>query len=102
MLVLLHHLGAENVGRHQVRRELDAAGVEAEHDAERLDQLGLGEAGHADQQRVAAGEQRDQRALDHAFLAEDDAADAVADPGDVGQRLFGLGDHLLFAERGSA
>ena len=96
MLVLLHHLGAENVGRHQVGRELDAAGIQAEHDAERLDQLGLGEAGNADQQRVAAGQQRDQRALDHAFLAEDDPADAVPDPGNIGQRLFGLGDHVPF------
>ena len=33
-------------------------GVEAEHDAHGLDQLGLGEAGHADQQRVAAGQDR--------------------------------------------
>ena len=80
MLVLLHHFGAENVGRHQVGRELDAARIEAQHDAERLDQLGLGEARHADQQRVAAGEQRNQRALDHAFLAEDDAADARPGP----------------------
>ena len=54
----LQHLGAEDVGRHQVGRELDAAGVEAEHDAHGLDQLGLGEAGHADQQRVAAATAR--------------------------------------------
>ena len=95
MLVLLHHLGAEDVGRHQVRRELDAAGIEAEHDAQRLDELGLGEAGDADQQRMAAGKQRHQRPLDDAFLAEDDAADAVAHAGNVGERPFGLGDHVL-------
>ncbi len=76
MLVLFHHFGAENVGRHQVRRELDAAAIEAEHDAERFDELGLGKARNADQQRVAACEQRDQRALDDAFLAEDHPADA--------------------------
>ena len=99
MIVLFHHLGAEDVGRHQIGRELDAAGIEAEHHAQRLDQLGLGEPGNADQQRVAAGEQRHQRALDHGLLAEDDAADAGADSGNVGQRLFGLGDHLLFADR---
>ena len=51
---LLQHLGAEDVGRHQVGGELDAPGVEPEHDAHGLDQLGLGEAGHADQQRMAA------------------------------------------------
>jgi hypothetical protein len=56
-IVLVHHFGAEDVGWHQVGRELDAARVEAEHDAERLDQLGLGKAGHADEQRMAAGQQ---------------------------------------------
>jgi hypothetical protein len=73
-LVLLHHLGAEDVGWHQVGRELDAARVEAEHDAQCLDQLGLGKARHADEQRMAAGQKRHQCALDDAFLAEDDRA----------------------------
>jgi hypothetical protein len=45
---LLQHLGAENVGGHQVGRELHATRVEPEHRAERFDQLGLGEARHAD------------------------------------------------------
>ena len=54
----LQHLGADDVGRHQVGRELDAARVEPEHDAHGLDQLGLGEAGQADQQRVAAATAR--------------------------------------------
>ena len=54
----LQHLGAENVGGHQVGRELDAPRVEAERGAQGLDQLGLGEARHADQQRVAAATAR--------------------------------------------
>ena len=84
---LFQHLGAENVGRHQVGRELDAARVEPERDAHGLDQLGLGEARHADQQRMAAGQHRDQRAIDHAFLAEDDRADR----GPGGARMRGGG-----------
>ena len=44
-------------------------------DAQGLGQLGLGEAGDADQQGVAAGQQGDQGVLDHPLLAEDDAAD---------------------------
>ncbi len=50
----LQHFAAENVGRHQVGRELNAARIEAERDPHRFDQLGLGEAGHADQEAVAA------------------------------------------------
>ena len=98
--VLFHHLGAEYVRRHQVRRKLNAAGIEAEHNAERLDQLGLGETRHADQQGVAAGEKRDQRALDHALLAEDDTPDAVSNSRNVSERLLGLRDHVLFADYG--
>ena len=60
----LQHLGAEDVGRHQIGRELHAPGVEAEHGAERLDELGLGEARHADKQAVAARQKRDQSLLD--------------------------------------
>ena len=45
---------AQDVGRHQVGRELDALGFHAEHDAQRVDQLGLGEARNADQQKMAA------------------------------------------------
>ena len=92
----LQHFAAEDVGGHQVGRELDAPGVEAEHGAERLDQLGLGEAGHADQHAVAAGQDGDQRVLDHLLLAEDHRADAVLGRGDVrGRGLGGADDHVF-------
>ena len=84
----LQHLGAENVGRHQIGRELDAARVEPERDAHGLDQLGLGEAGHADQQRMAAGQHGHQRALDHDVLAENDLADGGLGGAHVGGGRF--------------
>ena len=55
--ILLDHLGADDVGRHQVGRELDAVELEVDRLRERLDQQRLGEAGHAAQQHVAAGEE---------------------------------------------
>ena len=85
----LHHLGAENVGGHQVGRELHAQRVEPHDDAERLHQLGLGEAGNADQQAVTAGQQGDERLLDDPLLAEDHRADRLARGGDAGERRFG-------------
>ena len=92
----LQHLAAEDVGGHQVGRELDAAGVEAEHGAERLDELGLGEAGNADQHAVAAAEHGDQRALDHQLLAEDDVADGGLGRGDMSGGGFRRpDDHVL-------
>ena len=92
----LQHLAAEDVGGHQVGGELDAAGVEAEHGAERFDELGLGEAGNADQHAVAAAEHGDQRAFDHQFLAEDHGADGGLGRGDVrGGRFRRPDDHVL-------
>ncbi len=99
VLGLFEDLGAENVGRHQVWRELDTAGRDAEHGAERVDQLGLGEAGDADQQSVAAGEDGEYGVLDNLFLAEDHLADLGAHGLDAVERFLRLGDHLFFAQR---
>ena len=89
-VAFLEHFRADDVGGHQVGRELDALPVEAEHDAQRLDQPRLGETRHADEQTMAAGEQRDQHLVDHIVLAEDDAADPFAHFGEEGGRGFGM------------
>ena len=44
---------------------------------QRLDGQRLGQAGDALEQHVAAGEQRDEQALEHRVLADDDALDLV-------------------------
>ena len=94
--IFLQHFGAQNVGGHQVGRELDAARVEAEHDAHRFHKLGLGEARHADQKRVAAGQDRDQRLLDHLLLTENDGSDRVVGGPRMGGRGFrGPDDHVF-------
>ena len=95
---LLQHLGAEDVGGHQVRRELDAADFEAQHRAQRVDELRLGEAGHADHEAVAAGQDGDQRVLDDLGLAEHDLADRLARLGDLLDGGFGgAHDHRVEA-----
>ena len=76
-------------------RELDARGGKAEDRAERLDQFGLGEPGHADQQSVSAGEDGDQRPVDDRLLAVDDLADRVAGGLDLGDGGLGLGEDLV-------
>ena len=95
-LAFLQHLGAENVRRHQVGRELDAPRVEAEHDAHGLDELGLGETGHAKKQRVAAGQDGDESLLDDLVLAEYDGADRGLGGADVRGGRFGRAhDHVF-------
>jgi hypothetical protein len=94
-LAFLQHLGADDISRHQIGRALHPLVFEAEHAAQRLDQLGLGEAGHADQQRVAAAQQGDQGLLDHRILAEDHLSDPLAHGGEPAADRFGRGDQRM-------
>ena len=68
---------ADEVGGHEVGRELDAPERAAHDVGERADRQRLGEAGHALEQHVAAGQQRDEQPLEHRVLADDDALDLV-------------------------
>ncbi len=72
--------------------ELHPPGVEPQHGAERLDQLGLGQAGEADEQAVAAGQDGDEGEIDDFFLAEDDPVDCLARLVDRGQTGLVGGD----------
>ena len=81
--IFLNDVGAGDVRRHQVGRELDAVELQVEHLRHRVDQQRLGQAGHADDQAVAADEEREQGLADDFVLADDE--------------LFQLGDDLLAA-----
>ena len=70
----LQDVGAGDVHRHQVGRELDAAELQRHRLGQLADQQRLGQPRHAHQQRVAAGEQADRQPLDHVVLADDDLA----------------------------
>ena len=67
--------GADEVARNEVGRELDPLELDVERLRERLDREGLGETGDALEQQVAAREQRDEHALEHRVLADDDPPD---------------------------
>ena len=85
----LEHLGPQDVGRHEVGRELHPPGLEAQHDAERIDELGLGEAGQPDEKAVPSRQDRDQHLLDDLILAEDDGPDGGPRLADAVERRFG-------------
>jgi hypothetical protein len=63
------HQGACDVGRHQIRRELDASSLQVHDAREALDQLGLAEARVALEQHVSAAQERGERELDHGLDA---------------------------------
>ena len=69
--VLLDDVRAGDVGRHQVGRELDAGELQLQHAREGVDQQRLREARHADDEAVAADEQRQQHLLHGVGLADD-------------------------------
>ena len=69
--ILLEHVGARDVGRHEIRSELNATEPEIERLGESRDQRGLGQAGNSHDKRVAAGQQGDQQLLDDLLLPHD-------------------------------
>ena len=74
----VQHFRAEDIGRHQVGRELDARILKAQHRRQRIDQHGLAQARLADQKRMATGQNRGQNLLDHLVLADEAPLDAAA------------------------
>ena len=72
---------ADDVGRHEVRRELDAAEAEVQRLGHRAHQHRLAEPGHALEQRVRSGQQADQRLPDELLLADDERPDLALDGG---------------------
>ena len=66
---------ADEVGRHQVGRELDAVERPAEHVGGRLHRERLGKARHAFDQQVPTGQEADQHAFEHLILPGDHSPD---------------------------
>nr|GEU28510.1 hypothetical protein [Tanacetum cinerariifolium] len=70
-VVLFQDFGAHDIGRHEVGRELHAVKIHLGRLRQRLDQQRLAQPRHAFHQRVAAGQQADDKRIDHVFLADD-------------------------------
>ena len=66
---------AHDVGGQQVGGELQALEAQVKAVGHRLDRQRLGQAGHALEQHVTAGQQSDEDALHHGALADDHLAD---------------------------
>ena len=73
--VLLHDVGADDVGRHQVRRELDARELQVQDVGQRVHEARLADAGNALEQHVPAGEQARDGQSNDLVVADDAAAD---------------------------
>ena len=71
VLVLFQDIGAGDVRRHQVGSELDSFKLDVEDAGQGADHQGLGQARHAHQQAVAAGEDGGEHLLDHIRLTDD-------------------------------
>ena len=100
---------AGDVGRHQVRRELDPVERAVDDVGDRPDEHRLAEAGHALEQDVAVGEEAGQRLADEVALADDDPADLALDGlgafgeclgRETGSRLSGALDAVMRASGG--
>ena len=97
--VLLEDLGAGDVARHEIGRELDAAEVEVHRLGERAHHERFRKARHADEQRVAAGDERHEDLVEHALLADDAPLHLGAQPRRRGDQRVAV---LRRAERRSS
>jgi hypothetical protein len=70
--VVLDDVRAGDVRRHQVGRELDARELEVEDARDRMNEQRLRQAGHANDERVATREERDEDLLDDVVLSDDE------------------------------
>ncbi len=81
---LVENLGADDVGRQQIDGELDSAELQIDRLGQGADQQRFGQARHALQEQVSAGEKGDQDAFDNDVLADNDLGNEAAHRGDQG------------------
>ena len=79
-ITLAEDFRAENIARHEVGRELDAAEVEAQRLRDGADEQGLRQAGHADEQTVSLAEQAEDERVDDGLLPDDGFGEFGSDP----------------------
>jgi hypothetical protein len=98
--VFLEDFIAQDVGGHEIGRELDPVEGEMQRIGEAVNQGGLGHAGRSDQEDVPAGEQGDEEMFDQGFVADDDLADFGFDAGEgVGGGSHGGEDRRFYGQR---
>src|SRR5579884_1226725 len=78
-LVFLQNLGAGDVRRHEVRRELDAAEAQTERVGQRADHKRFGKSRYTDKQTVATREDGDEQFFEDFFLTDDGFTQLLAD-----------------------
>jgi hypothetical protein len=89
-VLLDQDVGADDVGRHQVGRELDAVEGAVDDVGDGAHQHRLAQARHSLEKGVAVGDEADQRLADEIVLAHDDRLDLGLDgPRAVGELLNG-------------
>ena len=92
----LEHFGADDVRRHQVRGELDALAIGPQNGAQRVHQPGFSETRNADQQRMAARQQCNERLLNDFVLAEKDRSGRLfSAPHGVASRFYAGDDSVV-------
>ena len=74
MIAVGENLGTGDVRRHEVGRKLDAVKTEVKDPGDSAHHQRLGQTGHAGDEAVATGEERNENLLDRRLLPDDDPA----------------------------
>ena len=103
-VVLAQHGRPQDVGRHQIRRELNAGETKVQCVGQGTDQHGLAQPRDAFEQGMPAGEQAGEHAIHDGLLAHDHLAHLGAHPlgvlAEVANELGGIGGFAHCPSRG--
>jgi hypothetical protein len=78
LVVCRHHVRAENVRRHEIRRELDSPKFQVKHSRDGFGEFSFAKSRNAFQQHVPSADQCCQRGVDHMTLPDDHSGDIVS------------------------
>ena len=77
--IFFDNFRSRNIGRHQVRCELDTFEIEMKNLRHRGNQQRFGQTGYASDNGVAAGQQRDHYLINAVLLSDDDLSNLMID-----------------------
>ena len=95
MSALLQDVGAGDVHRHEIGRELDATEGQRHRFREPTDEQRFRQSRHAHEQRMSAGEKADGQLFDDVVLADDDLLQLVGEPSINEAQFINRGDIIL-------
>ena len=94
LFILLYNISSCNIGRHQIRRELNPVALQPHDCRQRLDQTGLAQTRQTDQQRMPTAQKRRKRQIHNGFLPDKPSGNRASRGCQLGLQGLNLGNQI--------